>query len=577
MKTNSIRTQKGSVLLVALLTITILTLICATSLYITTQNATAGMQTASWQQALTGAESGVDAAMRALNTGVWTVPVPSGTPVSWLQANTPLPTPAPPIYLTESRAASAATTSFAAVSPTPSQYPASNQYNYLPSSALALSVQPGSEGATGVSAWVTIDTAGMSPGSNGQWYRIRSTGVANEPAINRNALGYLDLRFNQRTHPAIAGSGINVSQVTRTIEVVAQPTTTTQSNGTMGIVTRNAFTVGGGSRIDSFNSTDTSNFPNGQYTLTAWQSAWQSAQNDLQSGNSTLVQVGTNLANELSGGNVGILNSTGSNLNNGPYIYGSLTYSGPALQGKTKNIYGTISTPFNATVNQVSAPTGTALPLPAPAANGVITINIPAGTTEGAPVLYQGSLPQNASFVVNSPLDPATHLPLPGTAYVEFSVTGDLYIAGNGSTNGTFTQDSHVNTAFYVQGNIALAGGSITNGSGLAQNFIVYGVTPQDGSARSATVSGNGTFIGVVDAPAYDISYTGNGNVVGALLGNTLNVSGNGNLHYDEALDSKLGFFSSAATYSFASWFEDTSNVNRKAVDQNGNYKAIVY
>jgi len=559
MKTNSIRTQKGSVLLVALLTITILTLICATSLYITTQNATAGMQTAIWQQALTGAESGVDAAMRALNTGntgVWT---------NWIsksQNGTNLPTAEP---------SSTPTTA-------PTGPPDSSHYYLLPSSALALSVQPGSEGATHVSSWVTVDTAQMSPGSNGRWYRIRSTGVANEPAINRNALGYLDVRFNQRTHPAITGasSGINVSQVTRTIEVVAQPTTTTTSNGTMGIVTRNAFTVGGGSRIDSFNSTDTTNFPNGQYTLTAWQSAWQSAQNDLQSGDSTLVQVGTNLANELSGGNVGILNSTGSNLNNGPYIYGSLTYSGPALQGKTKNIYGTISTPFNATASQPNAPTGSALPIPAPSQNNVITINIPAGTTQGAPVLYQGSLPQNASIVVNSPPpDPVTHVQSQG--YVEFSVTGDLYIAGNGSTNGTFTQDSHVNTAFYVQGNITLAGNSITNGSALAQNFTVYGVTPQDGSARSATVSGNGTFIGVVDAPAYDISYTGNGDVVGALLGNTLTVSGNGNLHYDEVLDSKLGFFSSAATYSFASWFEDTSNVNRKAVDQNGNYKAIVY
>jgi hypothetical protein len=559
MKTNSIRTQKGSVLLVALLTITILTLICATSLYITTQNATAGMQTASWQQALTGAESGVDAAMRALNTGntgVWT---------NWIsksQNGTNLPTAEP---------SSAPTTA-------PTGPPDSSHYYLLPSSALALSVQPGSEGATHVSSWVTVDTAQMSPGSNGRWYRIRSTGVANEPAINRNALGYLDVRFNQRTHPAITGasSGINVSQVTRTIEVVAQPTTTTTSNGTMGIVTRNAFTVGGGSRIDSFNSTDTTNFPNGQYALTAWQSAWNSAQNDLQSGNSTLVAMGTTLANELSGGNVGILNSTGSNLNNGPYIYGSLTYSGPALKGKTKNVYGTISTPFNATVRQVIAPTDTALPLPAPAANGTITVNIPTGTTQGAPVLYQGSLPQNASIVVNSPRDPVTNQLLPGTAYVEISVTGDLYLAGNGS-NSNFTQDSHANTAFYVQGNISLAGNSITNGSGLAQNFIVYGVTPTDGSARTASVSGNGTFTGVVDAPAYDISYTGNGDVVGALLGNTLNVSGNGNLHYDEALDSKLGFFSSAATYSFASWFEDTSNVNRKVVDQNGNYKAIVY
>ena len=64
--------NKGSILMMALLSITILTLICATSLYIASQNTNSGVQTAAWQQSLTAAESGVDAAVRALNTGVWT-------------------------------------------------------------------------------------------------------------------------------------------------------------------------------------------------------------------------------------------------------------------------------------------------------------------------------------------------------------------------------------------------------------------------------------------------------------------------------------------------------------------------
>jgi len=53
--------------MVALLTITILTLICATSLHITSQNANATTQTASWQQSLAGAEGAVDQAMSELN------------------------------------------------------------------------------------------------------------------------------------------------------------------------------------------------------------------------------------------------------------------------------------------------------------------------------------------------------------------------------------------------------------------------------------------------------------------------------------------------------------------------------
>src|SRR6266576_6056557 len=88
------KAQPGSVLITTLLTITILTLICATSLYVASQNANAGMQTASWQQALTGAERGVDQAIRALNTSSWSgwynipgtvptaQPTPSATPAA---------------------------------------------------------------------------------------------------------------------------------------------------------------------------------------------------------------------------------------------------------------------------------------------------------------------------------------------------------------------------------------------------------------------------------------------------------------------------------------------------------------
>src|SRR2546428_4609181 len=61
-------TETGTVLIISITTITILTLICATSLYIMSQNANSGMQTASWQQALSGAESAIDRGIVALNT-----------------------------------------------------------------------------------------------------------------------------------------------------------------------------------------------------------------------------------------------------------------------------------------------------------------------------------------------------------------------------------------------------------------------------------------------------------------------------------------------------------------------------
>ena len=67
MKTNQTINENGSVLITTMMTMTILAMICATGLYISSQNSGTGMQTAGWQQALTAAESGVDAAVRALN------------------------------------------------------------------------------------------------------------------------------------------------------------------------------------------------------------------------------------------------------------------------------------------------------------------------------------------------------------------------------------------------------------------------------------------------------------------------------------------------------------------------------
>ena len=67
MQRQSKQSERGSVLMMALITITILTMVCVTSLYVTSQTATATTQTASWQQAMGGAEAVVDRAKAALD------------------------------------------------------------------------------------------------------------------------------------------------------------------------------------------------------------------------------------------------------------------------------------------------------------------------------------------------------------------------------------------------------------------------------------------------------------------------------------------------------------------------------
>jgi Tfp pilus assembly protein PilX len=535
MKPDSFTTDRGSVLLVALLTITILTLICATSLYVTSQNANAGMQTASWQQALTGAESGVDAAIRALNEWNNGNPVPASSP--WANWKTNPGATAPTI---EPAGGSTASTA-----------PDSSHYNYLPSSALALTMQ--GEGATTVSTWVTIDTAGTTfqDSSGNQWYRIRSTGQTIFPTnsvmtrVSNNKLddilrNTIALRFNRKGGATLGPS--------RTVEVIAKAVLVPSRAGTMGIVSRNTFTMGGNGYIDSFDSSNPLYSTNGQYVQSKHESH----------------------------GDVGILNSTGSTLNNGDYVWGNLTYTGPAVQ-HTQNVQGTISTPFNATVPSVSAPNWTSGYLTAlPTAHGNVT-TIVGG--QGNPALYKVSqinLSGHQSIVIQPATDPVTNLPVPSS--VEIWITGDLITSGNAGITQVNTylnqqnlvlqipQADQVHVTYYVEGTINLAGNSIANQNGYAADLLLYGVTPTDGSARTAYIAGNGSFIGLLDAPAYYTIYAGNGDIMGAVIANTLTIQGNGSLHYDQALSTLLPALNDTYTYSFASWFEDNSDPARRII-----------
>jgi hypothetical protein len=503
MKTNYTNSKKGSVLVLAMLTITILTLICATSLYIVSQDSNGAMQTAAWQESLTAAESGIDAGIRALNTGTWTNWVSVGS------ASLPTAEPSPsPVE--------------AAIS-----VPDTFHYNYLPSSALTLPLQ--GEGASSISTWVTIDTAGMSTSddTNGQqWYRIRSTGraaLAGSARVSGNRLdnilrNSIALHFNR--------NGDRQLGPWRRIEVIVQPVST--SSGTRGILSRKTFYMSGNGYIDSFDSSNPFKSTNHLYDINKRQSH----------------------------GDVGILDSTGSDLANGTYLYGNLTYSGPAVQ-HTQHVQGTISTPFNATVPQVYAPSwgaGTySTSLPPSAGN---TTTLVGGTSTGT-VRYKLSslsLAGQQTLSIQSPTVNGVKVP----GYVEIWITGDLATSGQAG----IVQDSQVQVKYYVEGNINLAGNSITNLSGYAAYLQLYGVTPLDGSTRTAYIAGNGGFIGLVDAPAYDTVYAGNGDFSGALIALTLTVQGNGNIHYDEALRSLISTIT-PPTYSFASWMENDSDKAR--------------
>jgi Tfp pilus assembly protein PilX len=488
--------KSGTVLITSLMTITILSMICATSLYVVTQHQTAGLQIASWQQALSGAESAADQAIRALNTGTWTNwvtyagAVPKFSQLNPSASPVPIPAVAAPIV---------------------------NNFNYL--STVNAITFPSGEGSTSVSTWVTVDTAGLNVDNNGnQWYRIRATGLANAPGVVRALPNRLDndlrntigLRFDRKS-----GASISAPQVTRSIEVITQPLTA--SPWGRGITLRGKITMSGSAFIDSFDSGNPFKSTNGLWDILKRQS----------------------------NGSVAIYNSTGSNLNS-TYVYGNLTYSGPAIQN-TKNVQGTISTPGPAAPAAVNSPGW---------ANGYTN----KGSFSGSDTVTCGTKNQPNRYKYSSFTVPGGGVltitaPNQGTDnnYIEIWVTGNFTTSGS----GIIIQDPKVHANIYVGGNLTVSGQSYNNQSGLATNvnFIGYG------NSGSVTCSGSGAFIGTINAPNYDITVSGTGSYSGALIGNTLNLSGSGGFHFDEALGKSAP--STVGNYAFASWFEDNSDKQR--------------
>jgi Tfp pilus assembly protein PilX len=499
MNSKSDRQERGSILLTTVLTIAILSMLCLTSLYIAGQNMNSVAQTASWQQALGGAESAVDQAIAALNTGTWT---------NWVTMSGAVPNLQPQPGATPTAASGA---------------PASNQYNYLANSLTSQVAQYGvtgsittvGEGNTPVSMWTTIDTAGLPLDANGhQWYRIRATGTTSTvgpPRISNqrldNDLRKIGLRFDRKTNNAISSP-----QATRTIEVIVQALG--QSTWVRGITLKNTITMSGGGLIDSFNSGDPFKSTNGVYDSTKRQSH----------------------------GDVATTSSGNSNLNS-TYVYGSLAYSGSAVKNTT-NVQGTISTPFNATIPATSDPNWTTGMWDSSITQVNGTVTLTAGT-QSSPTRYK------LSQINISGSNVLTLAPNAGgtDSYIEIWVTGKMTTSGS----AYITQDPKVHVTYWVDNDITLSGSSYLNQSGLAQNVTINGV----GTGHKTTISGGAVFVGVIDAPGFDVTVSGSGGVSGALIANSLNISGGASFHYDEALNTNGGS-SAIGNYAFASWFEDT-------------------
>ena len=110
------------------------------------------------------------------------------------------------------------------------------------------------------------------------------------------------------------------------------------------------------------------------------------------------------------------------------------------------------------------------------------------------------------------------------------------------------TPSDDLQVEFYVNGQTQFTG--LVLGSGLASDLAIMGTT----NCTHIHYSGQSDYVGTVYAPQANFHVSGQGGMVGAAVADTVQMTGQGDFHYDESLaDLILG---SAGDYELTSWIE---------------------
>jgi hypothetical protein len=235
---------------------------------------------------------------------------------------------------------------------------------------------------------------------------------------------------------------------------------------------------------------------------------------------------------------------------------GTLSTNKPAINTGTAKIYGFASTGPGGTVagtvgdggwsstttgiqaGRVSDDFNMAIPdVVLPSMPGAKSPTI--GTLVGG-ILYEYVF-TSGDYIVASDLKPdKTGVLISGN--VRLYVTGSFIMSGGAS----LTIAPGGSLELYVKGNAEFKGNGILNLTGYANMVSIYGLS----TSTSMHFGGNSELIARIYAPTADITLAGNADISGAILGKTVTMQGNADIHYDEALGMKT------QEYRVASWEE---------------------
>ncbi len=110
-----------------------------------------------------------------------------------------------------------------------------------------------------------------------------------------------------------------------------------------------------------------------------------------------------------------------------------------------------------------------------------------------------------------------------------------VYYLSSALLNGNSKLVVNDYVVIFTDGSLDFSGGTVINngGAGPPEKFLVYSSGNMDTDIK---VNGGAGFAGAIYAPNAEISFSGGGHIFGAAVGGKVNVSGNAQFHYDEAL-----------------------------------------
>ena len=121
-----------------------------------------------------------------------------------------------------------------------------------------------------------------------------------------------------------------------------------------------------------------------------------------------------------------------------------------------------------------------------------------------------------------------------------------IQVSGNGSIQALGP------VTIYVDGAVSIAGNGVSTASNLPPNMLIY-VTGSD----DVNIGGNGHFYGGIYAPNSKVKQNGNAQLFGAVVSENFEIFGNGQVHYDEAMEDVGG--NSGGGVSLKSWVENNT------------------